>query len=440
MSVLNPTEQADRRAQLTVLVLGYVWPEPNSSAAGRHMLSILKSFLSADWEVTFASPALQGEHKIDLTALGIKEQNIALNCASFDRFVEALQPDIVLFDRFMLEEQFGWRVAKHCPEALRILDTEDMHSLRHARHQALKQGRELQTADLNSDMAKREVASIFRCDLSLIISAYEYQLLQQHYQVPKELLFLCPFMLDLSAIQSGVTTQLSYAQRQHFISIGNFRHEPNWDAVLWLKQSIWPLIRGQLPEAELHIYGAYPPKKATQLHNPKQGFLVKGWVADAQQAMTNARVCLAPLRFGAGLKGKLIEAMLCDTPSVTTDIGAEGMHGMAEGQDVLTWPGFVVNFDVTQQENCAHIFAQRAVALYQQENTWQAHQTYNNVWLQKHFDALHIQPRLIQGIRALKDKLSTHRGLNFIGQMLHHHTLKSTQYMAQWIEAKNRTS
>jgi hypothetical protein len=216
-----------------LLVLGYVWPEPNSSAAGSHMLSLLTLFMQQGWQVTFASPALQGEHKIDLTALGIIEQAVALNCSSFDEFISELNPNIVLFDRFMLEEQFAWRVAKHCPDALRILDTEDLHSLRHARHLALKQNRPLTQSDLNSDVAKREIAAIFRCDLSLIISDFELELLKNHYSVPEHILFHCPFMLDL---QNFTASENIYSDRQHFISIGNFRHEPNWDAVLFLKQ------------------------------------------------------------------------------------------------------------------------------------------------------------------------------------------------------------
>ena len=171
-----------------VLVLGYVWPEPNSSAAGSHMLSLLTLFVQQGWQVTFASPAQQGEHKVDLTNLGITEQTVALNCSSFDEFIGELNPNVVMFDRFMLEEQFAWRVAKHCPDALRILDTEDLHSLRHARHQALKQNRTLTPADLNNDLAKREIAAIFRCDLSLIISDYELELLKNHYSVPEHIL------------------------------------------------------------------------------------------------------------------------------------------------------------------------------------------------------------------------------------------------------------
>jgi len=87
----------------------------------------------------------------------------------------------------------------------------------------------------------------------------------------------------------------------------------------------------------MHVYGAYPPPKATQLHNPKQKFYVLGWVESAEHVMKNARICLAPLRFGAGLKGKLLDAMQFGTPSITTEIGAEGMH------DKLAWNGIITN-------------------------------------------------------------------------------------------------
>ncbi len=412
-----------------LLVLGYVWPEPNSSAAGSHMLSLLTLFVQQGWQVTFASPALQGEHKVDLTELGIDEQAVTLNCSSFDDFVNEFNPRIVLFDRFMLEEQFGWRVAKHCPDALRILDTEDLHSLRHARHQALKQNRPLTSADLNSDVAKREIAAIFRCDLSLIISDYEFELLKNHYSVPEHILLHCPFMLDLQNVTPSTN---SFSNRQHFISIGNFRHAPNWDAVLFLKQSIWPLIRKQLPQAELHIYGAYPPPKATQLHNPKQGFLVKGWAKDAKQVMQQARVCLAPLRFGAGIKGKLAEAMFCGTPNVTTNIGCEGM---CMGLD---WSGLTTDLNTfDSQEDRAVDFANHAVQLYQEETLWQQKQQNGYQLIKANFNQDNIQTTLLSTIQKIGDNLQTHRTQNFIGQMLQHHHLKSTQYMAQWIEAKN---
>src|SRR5690606_35481372 len=122
-------------------------------------------------------------------------------------------------------------------------------------------------------------------------------------------------------------TFIPWAQREHFVSIGNFRHAPNWDAVLCLKHSIWPLTRAQLPRAQLHIYGAYLPPKASALHNATQGSYIRGWAEDARVVMQHARVCVAPLRFGAGLKRKLLEAMECCTPSVTSPLGAEGKQG-----------------------------------------------------------------------------------------------------------------
>jgi glycosyltransferase involved in cell wall biosynthesis len=387
------------------------------------MLSFLKLFIKLGWKVTFASPAQLGEHKIDLEKLGIDERIIALNCSSFDEFVRELKPDLVLFDRFMLEEQFAWRVAQQCPDAIRILDTEDLHSLRHARQTAHKQKRQVSKQDLHGELALREIASIYRCDLSLIISDYELALLKNEYSVPDYLLQHCPFMMDLQALNTN-TANTGWQNRHHFISIGNFRHAPNWDAVLWLKQEIWPLIRQKLPQVELHIYGAYPPPKATQLHNAKQGFLIKGWTNDAEKAMTEARVCLAPLRFGAGIKGKLAEAMFCGTPNVTTPIGIEGMH-----QD-LPWSGEVADSAVQ--------IAHRAVELYQNQTQWQDHQQNGYKILRRIFDQDILQEKLSRKIIQTKQGLIEHRLQNFVGRMLQHHQHRSTQYMAQWIEAKNK--
>ena len=179
-----------------LLIIGYVWPEPRSSAAGSRMMQLIRLFQRAGYEITFSTPAATGEHHEDLAAMGVSTQSVALNCSSFDHFVKELMPDVVLFDRFMMEEQFGWRVAEQCPNALRILDTEDLHSLRLARHKALKAGREMTKADLFSSEAKREVAAILRSDLSLMISRYEMELLQTTFQVDAALLYHLPFLLE----------------------------------------------------------------------------------------------------------------------------------------------------------------------------------------------------------------------------------------------------
>ena len=403
-----------------VLVIGYVWPEPNSSAAGTHMMSLLNAFRAQNWDVEFATPAQRTDHMVNLDDFGITSQSIALNCDSFDEYVKAYNPDIVMFDRFMMEEQFGWRVDKHCPNAIKILDTEDLQCLRNARHEAHKGEREFTTSDLHSDIAKREIAAILRCDLSLIISSYEMSLLNSVFKIEPSLLHHLPFMVDLSSLPTSTKT---FEQRQHFMTIGNFRHAPNWDAVLYL-QKIWPLIRKQLPKAELHIYGSYPPPKATALNNPKTGFLIKGWADNAFDVMQSARVCLAPLRFGAGIKGKLLEAMIMQTPSVTTNIGAEGMH------NDLPWPGKIAN--------TADDFANAAVEMYTNQSDFEQAQQDGNTLLNTLYDKVQLSAALIQKVDSISSDLDAHREKNFTGQMLKHHTMRSTQYMSQWIAEKNK--
>jgi len=408
-----------------ILIIGSVWPEPKSSAAGSRMLQLLELFLLQKWEIIFASPAVDSSHMINLEEINIAKINIELNNSSFDDFINKLKPTIVLFDRFMTEEQFGWRVSKHCPGALKILNTEDLHSLRRARHESLKNQKAFETKDLlTHDTAKREIASIYRCDLSLIISDYEMELLKETFHINESLLYYIPFLLD------PITTDTkkewpNFEERKHFVTIGNFRHEPNWNSVLYLKETIWPLIKTKLPETELHIYGSYPPPKATQLHNPKEGFYIKGWTENALEIMKKSRVCLAPLRFGAGIKGKLTEAMLCGTPSITTSIGSEGML-----DDESDWNGFITN-------NPAN-FAEAATRIYTNKSLWQQSQQNGIAIINTRFQKKKFNTELIGQISAIQNNLENHRAKNFIGNMLHFHTLRSTEYMSRWIEEKNK--
>ncbi|MEX0722918.1 MAG: glycosyltransferase [Gracilimonas sp.] len=407
---------------LQVLIIGKVWPEPNSSAAGSRMMQLIEVFKSQNWDITYASAASESPFSANLEDAGVEAVHIRINDSSFNTFVQDLNPEMVLFDRFMTEEQFGWRVAEYCPKAMRILDTEDLHCLRGARHQAFKEDRDFQESDLFNELAKREIASILRCDLSLVISTFEMKLLKEIFKVDESLLLYLPFLLD-GINKNDVNNWHSFGKRDHFTSIGNFLHKPNWNAVLYLKEEIWSLIRKQLSQAELHIYGAYPSQKVEQLHNPEEGFLVKGRAEDAKEVVGKARVLLAPIRFGAGLKGKLIEAMQCGTPSVTTSIGAEAMH------EDLPWPGSVTD---DPEE-----FALRAVELYKEERKWSEAQEAGISIINKLYNKEELGGMLIKEIEEIRGNLNKHRRQNFIGEILQHHTAASTKYMSKWIEAKN---
>jgi glycosyltransferase involved in cell wall biosynthesis len=407
-----------------LLIIGFVWPEPNSSAAGGRMMQLISLFKNQGFSITFASPALDSDFMVDLKSYEVDKKSIALNCSSFDTFVKELNPNIVLFDRFMMEEQFGWRVAENCPDALRLLDTEDLHCLRLARQKAFKENRPFEKNDLFvEDVAKREIASILRSDLSLMISEFEMELLKATFKIDKDLLFYLPFLLEPIEINS-IRKLLSFEERKDFVFIGNFLHEPNWNAVQYLKVAIWPLIRKKLPEAVLHIYGAYPSQKVLQLHKPTEGFIVEGRAADAQEVVKNARVVLAPLRFGAGIKGKLLEAMQCGTPSVTTSIGAESMHSN------LPWNGFIAD-DTTD-------FADAAVCLYQDRTIWLKAQENGLKIINQRYLGVLFEDDFNSKIEFLQSNLQQHRLNNFMGELLQHHTLRSTKYMSKWIEEKNK--
>ena len=404
-------------------MIGNVWVEPNSSAAGSRMLQLIHTFLSQNWKVTFGTTSLKKPNSIDLTILGVEEVYLELNNPSFDDYIKNLNPTIVVFDRFLTEEQFGWRVAELCPNALRILDTEDLHCLRKTRHEAVKKDIDF-TIDLllNSDITKREIASIYRCDFSLIISTFEMNLLQEVFKIKKELLIHLPFFLD-EIDQKKITSWKSFDDRKHFISIGNFLHAPNLDATIQLKKKIWNLIKEQIPTAEIHIYGAYPNQQVLEFHNPKEGFFVHGFVEDSNQVVKEAKVLLAPLRFGAGIKGKLTEAMQNGTPSVTTKIGMEGMC------DGLAWNGFVE--DETKK------IVEKAVELYTNKEIWKKSQQNGVEIINKYYNVKKLQKNLLNKVEVTYRDLNTLRNLNFIGKMLQHHTLKSSKFMSKWIEEKN---
>jgi len=406
-----------------LLIIGHTFPEPTTTAAGSRMMQLISLFKEQGFVITFASTASESDKSKDLSNIDVQTESIELNNTSFDEFIIKLNPSVVLFDRFITEEQFGWRVVENCPNTLRILDTEDLHFLRKARQEAVKKKIPVNNVNLFTEGAKREIASILRCDLSLIISGFEIELLQNIFKIEASILQYLPFLVnDIS--ENTIQKLPKFEERKHFVSIGNLLHQPNVDSVLFLKKHIWSEIRKQLPQAELHIYGAYAPQQIQELHNKKEGFLIKGWAESVSDVMSKARVCLAPLRFGAGLKGKLLDAMIYGTPSVTTSIGAEGMNGD------LPFSG-LVNDEVDEIFNAS-------VKLYSDKKLWLQSQKNGFSILENRFKRELFLKDFSSRIQSLQKNIALHRDQNFLGQILQHQSLQSSKYMSKWIEAKNK--
>ncbi|MRX75272.1 glycosyltransferase [Pedobacter petrophilus] len=403
-----------------LLIIGLVWPEPTSSAAGTRMIQLIDLFLSNDYQIIFACAALKSDFSFDFTGRNVVEHEIKLNDSSFNSFVKDLNPGLVLFDRFMIEEQYGWRVQQECPDALKILDTEDLHFLRNAREQSIKK----QTAtDLFSDLAKREIASILRSDLSLIISEAEMKILTQQFKVDGSILHYLPF-LEEEITPEIAADWIPFEQRADFVFIGNFLHEPNWNTVQTLKNSIWPALRKKIPGANLNIYGSYASQKVLQLENKKEKFFIKGRAQNARETLSQHKILLAPIQFGAGVKGKFIDAMQVGTPSVTTQIGAEAMKGE------LDWNGFV--------EDNLQTFVEKSIALYTDKALWTSAQIKGVQIINQRYNLHHFAADFTSRINDLLTQLTTHRQNNFFGQILNHQAIQHTKYMSLWIEEKNK--
>ena len=400
----------------SVLVIGHGIPEPQSTGAGVRMVQLLTLLKELDYEIQFCSTADPVANSC-LEDLNILYTQIELNSDSFDKFVTHLNPQAVVFDRFMTEEQFGWRVKEHCPNALRILDTEDLHFLRMHRQQ--HNDGSLPSLQL-SDIAKRELSAMYRSDLSLIISKFEFRFLVSDLGVSNSILHHLPFLVESKNIKKEVP---SFNEREGFYFVGNGKHAPNVDAIMYLHAN-WPKLRASLSGATLHIYGAYLPEYIKQLHSPKSNFFVHGYVEALNAAIQKHRVLLASINFGAGQKRKIFDAWLTGSAVVTSVLGAEGIG------DSNNFGGYIYK-DEAQ-------FLEFARAVYSQEEKWTKAVNDGLKLLATSFDRELFKREFSAVLSEITANLTAFRNQNTFGQILWHHSLQSTKYLSKWIQEKNK--
>jgi glycosyltransferase involved in cell wall biosynthesis len=347
-------------SRVKALFIGRVWPEPDSSAAGVRSLQLVDIFQENSWSVFFSSPAkLAKPHVALLSSRNISTTQITANSDTFDSFLVQLSPDYVFFDTFVMEEQFGWRVRRALPKAVRIIDSQDLHFLRKARAAAVARGADVgEVAALSipytDENMLREVASIYRSHLTLVVSSYELELLRDRFGIPSHKVALAPFFYE-PIREKG--SDRDFHSRNHFFMLGNFRHPPNRAALYWTKHTIWPLIRGAVPHAQCHVYGSYPDREAMRLSDASTGFLVKGHLQPPLHPfLSSYRLNLAPLQFGAGVKGKIAEGWRAGVPSITTAIGQEGM---TSNPGPAVWGGAVSNTREGLAEAASRLYCDR---------------------------------------------------------------------------------
>jgi glycosyltransferase involved in cell wall biosynthesis len=213
-------------------------------------------------------------------------------------------------------------VRAFAPAALVVFDTVDLHFLREERLAELESSALAKAAA----RAKREeeLALIRKADVTLVVSPTEHALLAD--LVPEARVMV------LSTIHELLPPGKPFAEREGLVFIGGFQHPPNADAVLWYAREILPLLRERLPGVRTVIVGSLVPAPIKTLAAPD--FVIAGYVPDVAPYFNGCRISISPLRYGAGVKGKINLAMSYGLPVVATSVSIEGMH-LTSGEDVL---------------------------------------------------------------------------------------------------------
>ena len=220
--------------------------------------------------------------------------------------------------------QFIPSIRKHSPRTRIVIDCQDVHFRREGRR-LLESGDPGLWAKYRVDKS-HELANYRSADAMMVVTEDDRRELQE--ALPERPVFLVPdyYPVDPPSAIPG------FESRRDFVFVGGFRHTPNVDAVLWFHREIWPLLSARIPEARFHVVGDAAPPDVLRLAGEK--VLVHGHVPDLTSLLRRVRLSVAPIRYGAGMKGKITNALAHGLPSVATAIAAEGMN-LESGRNVL---------------------------------------------------------------------------------------------------------
>lgn len=315
------------RGQRQVLIIDEAVPRPDRDSASLRQFNLIRMLLAGGAHVVFLPT--RGEHggaaTQALQALGVEVWH-APWLQGVGPWLRTHGPrfQVAMLVRHHVANECLPLLRRHAPQARTVFDTVDLHYLRERR------GAELSGDPRLARGAERtrasELAVMAATDVTLLVSAAEKQ--QLAVDAPSVRVEL------LSNLHEVAGQGLDWAQRQGLVFVGGFNHPPNLDAMQWFIGEVFPLIRQRLPEIRFHCIGADVPDSLRALAATQPGVQVHGYVPDVVPWMAGGRVAVAPLRFGAGVKGKINLSMAHGQPVVATHCAAEGMH-LHDGEDVL---------------------------------------------------------------------------------------------------------
>lgn len=341
-------EEKDRRALHRVLVLDHCTPTPDKDAGSLIVFNLLLLLREMNFQVTFIPEdnfLYMPEYTSALQRVGV-EVLYAPHTTSVSQHLEefGFRYDLALLFRPSVMERHVEDVRQWCPQAKILYHTQDLHHLRMTREAELFAD-EHRSAEARK-MKWREMAAIERADLSLVVSEVEMELIKQQFAPGK--VDVMPLILDTHH------TTKAFAERHNIVFVGGFQHPPNTDAVLYFIRDIMPLLRQSLPGVRFYIVGSNCPDEIAV--HAAEDIVVTGFVEDLNALLDQMKISVAPLRYGAGIKGKIGSAMAAGLPVVATSLASEGM-GLIDEKHLLV-------------ANSAEEITAAIVRLYQREDEW----------------------------------------------------------------------
>lgn len=349
VSGTRPELAREHRVRGRVLIVDACTPEPDKDSGSVRMVNLMRLLVADGWKVAFLPENRQylPRYTADLQQLGIEALYLPWIADVPGWFAEhGPHLDAVILSRHYVASAFLPLVETFAPKARRIFDTVDLHYLREERAAGIA-GDDPELRRLAAETKRAELALMRACDLTLVVSPVERALLAA--ELPEARVEVLSNVHEVAGRGTG------FNERRDIWFIGGFQHPPNVDAVQWFVREVWPLVAAAVPDARFHVVGSKMPESMRALAG--NGVEIHGHVEDLAPFLDGCRVSVAPLRYGAGVKGKVNQAMAHGQPVVATPMAVEGMH-LVDGVEVLV------------AETPAE-FAAAVVRLYRDELLWE---------------------------------------------------------------------
>jgi O-antigen biosynthesis protein len=344
----------DRMSAGRVLYIDADSPTPDQNAGSAYSLNIIRILNEFGFRVTFVPDSnfkYRGKYTDTLQAMGVEAIY-----APFYHNVRDLLIDkngnfeLVVLCRVEIASQYLDLVRQLAPRARIVFNTVDLHFLRELRGAELLDKPELFARARSTQRA--EIASIGKADATIVLTNEEADIIR--HEAPCALIHVIPLVPDPDKLRRDAPLNATFSARSGLIFVGSYQHAPNVDAVTYFVKSIWPLVRQRVPTAVFRIVGSGMTPEVQALAG--NGIEVIGFVDDLDAVLAQSRVAVVPLRYGAGMKGKILTSLRVGLPTVSSSIGSEGF-ALTPGEDILV-------------EDDPSMFADAVIRLYTDEAMW----------------------------------------------------------------------